>query len=162
MNNLKLELKTQAEKSTTVSLVVCVGGKCPSWWVHAPKTIQTLFHANLLKALNSWWCLLFSSHKVQNSSQRIHTHPPTHPHSSTLRDTQLQNNSLVIISMSYSVFVQKAFVKHGHLFAVEGPSAPWREGVHSGSVTLGLDFLTCQAYHTDINMCKWINLTIES
>lgn len=75
---------------------------------------------------------MFSTHKVQNRTAPG-GYAPTHPHSSTLRDTQLQNNSLVIIGMSYSVLVQKVFVKHGHLFAVEGPSAPWGRG-HSGSV----------------------------
>lgn len=35
-------------------------------------------------------------------------------------------HSLVITSMSYSVFVQEVFVKHSHLFAVQGSSSSWR------------------------------------
>ena len=34
-------------------------------------------------------------------------------------------NSPVIVSVQCSVLVQKGFVKHGHLFAVQGPPSPW-------------------------------------
>lgn len=63
------------------------------------------------------------------------TQPPTHP--LTYSPTQQhhhgrQNNSLVVICMSYSVFVQEAFVKCGHLFTVQGPpSSCGKEGRHS-------------------------------
>lgn len=62
------------------------------------------------------------------------TQPPTHPltYSPTQQHHGRQNNSLVVICMSYSVFVQEAFVKRGHLFAVQGPPSSWgKEGRHS-------------------------------
>ena len=45
-----------------------------------------------------------------------------------------QTHSLVVTRVSYSVFVQEVFVKHSHLFAVQGSPSSWRRDKrHSGS-----------------------------
>lgn len=91
-----------------------------------------LMQSNLIqpaRALSGRWCLLFSRHKgAEENGSRRRCDPPTHWQSSTVGDARLQNNSLVVIGVSYSVCIQEVFVEHSHLFAVEGPSPPWGSG----------------------------------
>lgn len=65
--------------------------------------------------------------RAASSSRRDggrHTHTLTASHTAALWEIPgCKNNSLVIISMSYSVSVKEAFVEHGHFFTVQGPSA---------------------------------------
>lgn len=65
---------------------------------------------------------------AEENGSRRRCDPPTQWQSSTVGDARLQNNSLVVIGVSYSVCIQEVFVEHSHLFAVEGPSPPWGSG----------------------------------
>lgn len=67
--------------------------------------------------------------------------------SGAVGDTQLQNNSLVIICMSYSVLVQEVFVKHGHLFAVQGPPSSWGGGGQRRHTLNTLSVTSCYIYN---------------
>lgn len=102
------EFKSCSEQSETVIKVRCVGRKC------------------LNPRARMFVCYSHSTDWSPQIPQEIY------PPSSIMGDTQLQNNSLVIICVSYSVVVQEVFVKHGHLFAVQGPPSSWKTGETQG------------------------------